>query len=93
MLHRMENAQSGSVRIAIGKATTAVEFRRPSKAWEDAVASGGPGVRVLSFGVTASAGGLPIVVNGKVIGAIGASGAPLSSQDAQIAQAGLNALK
>ena len=57
MLHRMENSQTGSVHVAQGKARTAVEFRRPSKAWEDAIASGGAGVRVLSFGVTASEGG------------------------------------
>jgi glc operon protein GlcG len=93
MLHRMENAQTGSVRIAEGKARTAIEFRRPTKAWEDAIAGGGAGVRVLSFGVTASEGGLPIVIDGKIVGAIGASGAPLSAQDGQIAKAGLDALK
>ena len=91
MLHRMENAQFGSVRIAEGKARAAIEFRRPSKAWEDAIAGGGAGVRVLSFGVTASEGGLPIAVDGKIIGAIGVSGA-LSSQDAQVARAGVAAV-
>jgi glc operon protein GlcG len=93
MLHRMENAQFGSVRIAEGKARAAIEFRRPSKAWEDAIAGGGAGVRVLSFGVTASEGGLPIVVDGKIIGAIGASGAALSSQDGLVAKAGADAVK
>ncbi len=93
MLHRMENAQFGSVRIAEGKARAAIEFRRPSKAWEDAIAGGGAGVRVLSFGVTASEGGLPIVVDGKIIGAIGVSGAALSSQDGQVAKAGADAVK
>jgi len=93
MLHRMENAQFGSVRIAEGKARAAIECRRPSKAWEDAIAGGGAGVRVLSFGVTASEGGLPIVVDGKIIGAIGVSGAALSSQDGQVAKAGADAVK
>jgi glc operon protein GlcG len=93
MLHRMENAQTGSVRIAEGKARTAVEFRRPTKVWEDAVAGGGAGVRVLSFGVTASEGGLPIVVDGKIIGAIGVSGAPLGAQDGVVAKAAVEAAK
>lgn len=93
MLHRMENAQTGSVRVAEGKARTAVEFRRPTKAWEDSIAGGGGGVRVLSFGVTASEGGLPIVLDGKIVGAIGVSGAPISAQDAAVARAALDALK
>ena len=50
-------------------------------------------MRVLSFGVTASEGGLPIVVDGKIVGAIGISGAPLSSQDGLVAKAGVDALK
>jgi len=93
MLHRMENSQTGSVHVAQGKARTAVEFRRPSKAWEDAIASGGAGVRVLSFGVTASEGGVPIVIDGKIVGAIGVSGAPLAAQDGQGAKAALDAIK
>ena len=93
MLHRMENAQTGSVRIAEGKARTAAEFRRPTKAWEDSIAGGGAGVRVLSFGVTASEGGLPIVLDGKIVGAIGVSGAPMGAQDAVVARAALDALK
>ena len=93
MLHRMENTQTGSVHVAQGKARTAVEFRRPSKAWEEAIASGGAGVRVLSLGVTASEGGVPIVIDGKIVGAIGVSGAPQSAQDGQVAKAALDAIK
>jgi glc operon protein GlcG len=50
MLHRLDNAQLSSIRLAEAKARTAVEFRRPTKALEDAVAGGGVGLRVLTFG-------------------------------------------
>src|ERR1700712_854483 len=74
MLHRLDNAQLSSVRIAEQKARTAAEFRRPTKAFEDAVAGG------------------PIVSGGKMVGAIGVSGVQ-SHQDAQVAQAGADAVK
>jgi glc operon protein GlcG len=89
---RMDNTQAGSANIALDKAKTAVLFRRPSKAFEDALAAGGAGLRILTLGVTAVEGGLPIVVNGKVIGAIGASGGT-AQQDGVAAGAGVNALK
>jgi uncharacterized protein GlcG (DUF336 family) len=92
MLHKLDNTQYGSIRIAEGKARTALDFRRPTKVFEDGVAGGGIGLRILSLGVTAAEGGLPIVVDGKIVGAIGASGA-LSTQDAQAARAGADALK
>jgi uncharacterized protein GlcG (DUF336 family) len=67
-------------------------FKRPSKALEDAVASGGAGLRLLAVkGAAPLEGGLPIVIEGKVIGAIGVSGV-LSSQDAQIGRVGIEAL-
>ena len=91
MLHRLENAQLSSIRIAEEKARTAVEFRRPTKALEDAVAGGGVGLRVLTFGASVAEGGVPIVSAGLIIGAIGVSGVA-SHQDAQVAQAGANAL-
>jgi uncharacterized protein GlcG (DUF336 family) len=87
MLHRLENAQLASMRIAEDKARTAVEFRRPTKALEDAVAGGGVGLRVLTFGACVAEGGVPIVANGRIIGGIGVSGAA-SEQDAQVAMAG-----
>ena len=75
MLHRLDNAQLASVRLAEAKACTAVEFRRPTKALEDAVAGGGVGLRVLTFGACLADGGVPIIAGGKIIGAIGVSGA------------------
>lgn len=92
MLHRLDNAQLSSVRIAEAKARTAAEFRRPTKVFEDAVAGGGIGLRVLTFGASVAEGGVPIVAGGKVIGAIGVSGVQ-SHQDAQVAQAGADAVK
>jgi len=92
MLQRLDNAQLSSVRIAQQKARTAVEFRRPTKIFEDAVAGGGIGLRVLTFDASVAEGGLPIVAGGKIIGAIGVSGVQ-SHQDGQIAQAGADALK
>jgi glc operon protein GlcG len=91
MLHRLENAQLSSARIAEAKARTAAEFRRPTKVFEDAVAGGGIGLRVLTFGAVVAEGGVPIISGGKVIGAIGVSGVQ-SHQDAQVAQAGADAL-
>jgi glc operon protein GlcG len=92
MLQRLDNAQLSAVRVAEQKARTAAEFRRPTKVFEDAVASGGIGLRVLSFGASVAEGGVPIVSGGKVIGAIGVSGVQ-SHQDAQVAQAGADTLK
>jgi len=92
MLHKMDNTQYGSIAAAEGKARTAIDFRRPSKVFEDAVAGGGVGLRILSLGVSALEGGIPIAVDGKIVGSIGVSGA-LSAQDAQVARAGADAVK
>ena len=92
MLHKLDNTQYGSIQVAEGKAQTAVDFRRPSKVFEDAVAGGGVGLRLLSLGVSTLEGGIPIAVDGKIVGAIGVSGA-LSAQDAQVAKAGADAVK
>jgi glc operon protein GlcG len=92
-MHRLDNTQIGSIKIAEGKARTAVELRRPTKALEDAIAGGGSGARVLAIpGVMPLEGGIPIMAEGKVIGGIGVSGV-LSGQDAQVARAGLEGLK
>jgi uncharacterized protein GlcG (DUF336 family) len=91
MVHRLDNAQLSSVRIAVAKARTAAEFRRPTKVFEDAVGGGGIGLRVLTFGASIAEGGLPILSGAKVIGAIGVSGVQ-SEQDAQVAQAGAGVL-
>lgn len=90
LFHRMDDVQIGSVDIAIEKARTAARFRRPTLALADALKGGNLGV--LSFtGVAAVAGGVPITVDGKVIGAVGCSGMA-SDQDATVAQAGVDAL-
>jgi glc operon protein GlcG len=92
MFHRVDNAQLASATVSEGKARTALEFKRPSKALDDAIANGGAGMRLLALkNITPLEGGLPIVVDGKIVGAIGVSGA-LSSQDSQVAKAGADAL-
>jgi uncharacterized protein GlcG (DUF336 family) len=93
MLHRRDDAQLSAIEIAQGKAKSALMFKRPSKVLDEAIASGGPGLRFLALkDIVPLEGGMPIVFQGKIIGAIGVSGV-LSSQDAQIAQTGLDAIK
>jgi glc operon protein GlcG len=93
MLQKLDNTQTGSVEIAIGKARTALDFRRPSKALQDVVAGGGAGLRLLSVrNMLALEGGVPVIVDGKVVGAVGVSGV-MSEQDAQVAMAGAAAAK
>jgi glc operon protein GlcG len=91
LLQRLDNTQYASIDIAKGKATTSVNFRRPSKALEDAVAGGGAGLLRVD-GLMPLEGGIPIIIDGKIIGGIGVSGVT-SAQDAQIARAGADALK
>ncbi len=95
--HKIDNTQHASVEIAKGKAMTAVNLRRPTKVLEDGLAAGpagaSTGVRILSVpGVMPLEGGIPIISDGKIIGAIGVSGV-LSSQDAMVAKAGADVLK
>lgn len=91
MLHRLDNVQIASLRIAEGKARTALEFRRATKALEDTVAGGGAGLRLLSVdGAMLLEGGVLVAAEGRIIGAIGVSGVT-SAQDAQIARAGAEA--
>ena len=91
MLQRLE-AQNASVDIATGKARTAVNFRRPTKALEDSLAANGSALRILAVpGVMPLQGGLPIVVDGKIIGGIGVSGV-LATQDVVVAKAGLDSV-
>lgn len=90
---RMPNTQLGSVDVAIDKARTSALFRRPTSAFQATLAAGGDGVRVLGLrGVNPNGGGVPIIVDGKVIGAIGISGAR-AEQDEQVAVAGIKALE
>lgn len=92
LFQRADHTQLGSMEVSVGKATTAVRFKRATKVFEDAIAAGGAGVRITTMpGVVALEGGVPIVVDGQVIGAIGVSGM-LSAQDAQVCAAGLAAI-
>jgi uncharacterized protein GlcG (DUF336 family) len=89
---KMDATQVGSVTVAIEKARSAARFKRPTKAFQDTLAAGGEGLRVLGLhGVVPVEGGIPIVVDGRIIGAIGLSGGT-SPQDGQCAKAGLAAL-
>jgi uncharacterized protein GlcG (DUF336 family) len=87
---RVEGTQNGSSEAAIEKARTAAAFRRPSRAFEDVVASGKLNYLRLP-GTVPIEGGLPLVVDGKIVGAIGVSGAT-SAQDGTCARAGADAL-
>lgn len=92
LVHRMDHAQYGSVAVAQAKARTAVNFKRPSKAFEDVVAQGGRGLRVLAMeGVCPLEGGVPIIEDGLLVGAIGVSGAQ-SDEDGVVANAALLAV-
>ena len=87
---RMENTQHGSALVAHEKARASARFKRPTKAFEDAVK--GQAVNVLGLpGAVPLEGGVPIVIDGKIVGAVGVSGAT-SAQDGQCAKAGLDAL-
>ncbi len=93
LLEKLDHTQFGSIEVAIGKAKTAINFKRPTKLLEDALANGGVGLRLLAVpGVFPLEGGELILSNGKIIGAIGVSGMQ-STQDAEVAKAGLAALK
>jgi uncharacterized protein GlcG (DUF336 family) len=92
MFHKIDNTQLASIAASEGKARTALTFKRPSKALDDAIAGGGAGLRLLAIkDITPLEGGVPIMADGRIVGAIGVSGA-LSSQDAQVAKMGADAL-
>jgi uncharacterized protein GlcG (DUF336 family) len=90
---KMDNTQNGSANIAVDKAKSAALFKRPTKAFQDILAAGGEGLRILALqGAVPVDGGIPIIVAGKIIGAIGASGGS-SAQDGQVAKAGADSVK
>ena len=85
---KMDATQAGSEFIAIDKARSAARFKRPTKAFQEMLAGGGDGWRVLGLtGAVPVEGGVPIVIDGKIVGAIGVSGGT-SPQDGQCARAG-----
>lgn len=90
---KMDNTQLGSAQFSISKARSAALFKRPTKAFQDALAAGGNGTRILSIeGAVPVEGGIPILADGKIVGAIGVSG-DTSEHDAQCAKAGAEAIK
>ena len=89
-LTRMDGTQIGSIDVAQAKARTALAFKRPTKIWSEALKSGRTQILGLP-GATPIEGGLPLVVKGEFLGAIGVSGVT-SEQDGEIAQAGVAAL-
>ena len=93
MLQRMDGTQLGSVDVARDKAWSAVAFRRPTKVFEDAIAQGGANLRLLRLtGASPIEGGIPLIADGKIIGAIGVSGGT-APQDGQAAKASVDGLK
>jgi uncharacterized protein GlcG (DUF336 family) len=90
---KMQDTQTGSVDLAIEKAKSSALFRRPTKLFQDGVAAGGEGLRLLRLtGAIPIDGGVPIVVDGLLIGAIGVSGGS-GEQDGQVATAGAAAFR
>lgn len=90
---KMDGTQTGSVAVAMNKARSAALFMRPTKAFQEMLAGGGDGLRAFGLeGAVPVEGGIPLVMAGKTVGAIGLSGGS-SSQDGQCARAGADALK
>ena len=90
---KMDNTQTGSANVAIEKARTAALYKRPTKAFQDMVTGGGAGLRILGLpGAVPIDGGVPLIVDDKVVGAVGVSGG-VSDQDGQCAQAAAASLK
>ena len=90
---KMDGTQAGSVKVAISKGRSAVLFKCPTKAFQDMLAAGGEGLRVLRLeGAVPVEGGLPLLMEGIIVGAIGVSGGT-SQQDGVVAKAGADTLK
>ena len=89
-LARMDDTQIGSIDVAQAKARTALAFKRPTKIWSEGLKGGR--MQILGLpGATPIEGGLPLVLKGEFLGAIGVSGVT-SEQDGEIAQAGVATL-
>lgn len=90
---KIDSTQNGSAQLAIDKARSAANFKRPTKAFQTALAAGGDGLRILAIsGAVPIEGGYPIVMDGKIVAAIGMSGGT-SAQDDQCAKIGADTLK
>ena len=89
-LQRIDGTQTGSIDVAIGKARTSAAFKRPTKVFDE-LAKTRPSITSISPNAVLLEGGVPVVVDGQVVGAVGVSGVT-SAQDAQVAEAGIAAL-
>jgi len=90
---KMDNTQLGSAKVAVNKARSAALFKRPTKVFQDRLASGNAGLNVLALeGAVPVEGGIPLMSDGHIAGAIGVSG-DTSEHDAICAQAGVDTLK
>lgn len=93
LLQRADGSQFIGPEVAIDKAFSAVAYKRPGKAFQDRIATGGAEIRILRLkGASPIEGGDPIVVDGKIVGSIGVSGGS-GEQDGQVSRAGVAALK
>lgn len=90
-LERFDVVQWGSAKLALHKAKCSVQWKRPTKALEDTIAKGNMNYLTLD-GISAIEGGVPIIQDGKIIGAIGVSGGS-SAQDGEVAKAGAAMVK
>jgi glc operon protein GlcG len=90
LFQKIDETQPGSIRVSQGKARTAALFKRPSKVLEEMIAAGKAAFLSIE-GIVPIQGGLPVIADGKVIGAVGVSGVT-SAQDEQVATAALAVL-
>jgi uncharacterized protein GlcG (DUF336 family) len=89
---KMDNTQTASVEVAQDKAVSAAIYRRTTKVVQDGLAAGGAGLRLLGLrGMSPVEGGIPLVIDGKIVGGIGVSGVT-AEQDGMVAKAGADAL-
>ena len=91
--HRIDPTFPAGARVSIGKARTAALFRRPTKNFEDVITQKGRTSMISLDDFTPLQGGVPIIVGGQIVGAVGVSGASSADQDEQFAKAGAAALK
>ncbi len=90
---KMDNTQLGSAKVAVNKARSAALFKRPTKVFQDRLSAGAAGLNVLALeGAVPVEGGIPLMIEGHIVGAIGVSG-DTSEHDAICAQAGVDAVK
>ena len=93
LFQRIDNTQTASMQVAIDKSVSAAIYRRPTKVFQDLLAKGAEGWRLPSLrGASMVDGGVPVVIDGKIVGGIGVSGVA-GNQDAEVAIAGANAVK